>query len=172
MNALRRGRVLPVLLVVLLLATLAAAFLFYRLARFDDGPSALVGGAPAVTDADRSEVLAVTEQFALRMDQMDSGKADDYKEKVGELLTTKGKEKFDKEFDAIQQLGVGTQTKSTGRVLASAVSEMDRDSATTLVVHDSVVTTSKGSTGRHFRWQVELRLVDGSWLVDGFAQVE
>lgn len=163
---------MPVLGLVLVLALVAATFLFYRLARFDDAPASFAADGPTVSDADRSAALAVTEQFALRMDDIDGKDVKGYTNGVLELLTTKGKAAFQKQFDALQKVGVDPATKGKGRVLATAVSEMDDDSASTMVVHDSVVTTGKGSTGRHYRWTLSLRKVDGSWLVDDFNPVD
>ncbi|HET7682745.1 MAG TPA: hypothetical protein VFK34_03660 [Marmoricola sp.] len=169
--ALRRDRLVPVLGIVLVLALAAAAFLFYRYARFDEGPASFAADGPTVSDRDRSAALAVTEQFALRMDNIDGKDVKGYTEGVLDLLTTKGKTNFKKQFDALQKVGVDPKTKGEGKVLATAIAEMDDDSATTMVVHDSVVTTSQGSTGRHYRWTVNLRKVDGDWLVDDFNPV-
>jgi predicted RecA/RadA family phage recombinase len=170
--ALRRDRLVPVLGIVLVLAVAASAFLFYRYARFDDAPAGFAADGPTVTDAERGAVLAVTEQFALRMDNIDGKDVKGYTEGVLELLTTKGKASFEKQFEALQKVGVDPKTKGEGRVLATAIAEMDDDSATTLVVHDAVVTTAQGSTGRHYRWTVSLRKVHGDWLVDDFNPVE
>ncbi|HET9498671.1 MAG TPA: hypothetical protein VFO98_00265 [Marmoricola sp.] len=170
--AVRRDRLVPVLAVVLVLALAAAGLLFYRLDRFDVAPASFAADGPTVTDQDRSAVLAVTEQFALRMDDISGKDVKGYTDGVLELLTTKGKASFQKQFDALQKIGVDPKTQGKGRVLATAIGVMDDDSATTLVVHDSVVTTGKDSTGRHYRWTVSLRKVDGDWLVDDFNPVD
>jgi hypothetical protein len=167
-----RARLLPVLVIVLLLALLATAFLAYRYAKFEDGPAFFVDDSAVVSDSERASALAVAEQFALRMDQIDGKDLDGYTKGVLDMLTTKARAEFEKQFEATRKLGLDEKTQGTGKVLATGLSEIDRDSATALVVHDSVVTTGKDSTGRHFRWQVTLRKVDGEWRIDDFDPVD
>lgn len=169
----RRPALLTLALVaVLVLAVGLAGYLGVRYAHFGDGPSRLSGERDGfVSDAQRSRVLQVTEQFALRMDAINGADPKGYTDKIKELLTTKGKAAFDKEFAALLQVGGNAQTRGTGEVLATAVADIDADSATTMVVHDAAVTTPQGATGRHYRWSVSLQRVQGRWLVDSFTQV-
>ncbi|RNL81050.1 hypothetical protein [Nocardioides marmorisolisilvae] len=128
-------------------------------------------GDPLISDTQRHEAVAVAEQFCLRMDGVDGSDPDGYVKKVSELLTTKQKTKFTQEFADFQKLGVDKKLKGTGTILASGVSDIDPDSATVLVAHDSSVVAETGTTQRHYRWSVSLRKVDGHWLVDDFTQV-
>lgn len=162
-----------VLSVVLVLVTAIAAFLAWRYVHFSDGPSHLGGDRSGwVSDSERSDALQLAEQFALRMDAINGAHPDQYAAQVKQLLTTKGKAAFDKEFAALSQLGTDKSSRGTGDVLASALSDIDTDSATALVVHDAVVSTTQGSTGRHYRWTVELEKIKGHWLVDSFDQAD
>lgn len=177
MTATRSGRLSPALLTaawaaVLVLLTVIAVYLGVRYASFEDGPSRIGGDRDSwVSDAERSEALQVAEQFALRMDAINGADPKAYADKVKELLTTKGKSAFEEQFAALQQLGTDKQTRGTGEVLATALADIDHDSASALVVHDAVVTSPQGSNGRHYRWTVALEKVKGEWLVDSFQQV-
>lgn len=164
--------VLAALSVLFLLAATIAGFLVVRYVNFEDGPSRFGASDSWVADEARTEALQVAEQFALRMDAINGADLAGYTDKVKELLTTKGKTSFDEQFGQLQQLGVDKQTRGKGEILASALSDIDPDSATALVVHDAVVTASGKPTGRHYRWSVELERVKGAWRVDSFTQVE
>lgn len=154
------------------LALLAAGLLFLHQRNLTDEPFSLSnGGRPIPTDAERHKVVAVAEQFSLRMDGVSGDDPDGYVKKVGELLTTKQKAKFTQEFADFQKLGVQKGLQGTGTILASGLADMDDDSATVLVAHDSTVKASDGTTQRHYRWTVTLRKVDGKWLVDDFSPV-
>jgi hypothetical protein len=56
-------------------------------------------------------------------------------------------------------------------VLASGVASIDQDSAEVLVVADADVKTVFDTRQRHFRWEISLVKVDGTWLVDDFTPV-
>ena len=126
------------------------------------------GGDPLISDSERAKVKAVAEQFCLRMDDVDASNPDSYTQKVKELLTTKEKAAFDQQFDAVLKLETDKTVKGVGTVLASGIADIDADSATVLVAHDTVVTSSSGTVQRHARWTVSLRHVNGRWLVDNW----
>jgi Mce-associated membrane protein len=163
---------LVVLSVLSVLSVLVAAVLVYRSSHLTDAPFSLSNSGRAVPpDAERHKVVAVAEQFCLRVDGFDGDQPDEYKKSVTEMLTTKYKKAFDTEFAAIQQLGVQKGQKGKGTIVASGVGTLDGDSATVLVVHDNTITSSSGTTERHSRWTVDLNKVDGKWLVDDFTPV-
>lgn len=167
-----RGWVALALIVVTVLALLAAGLLFLHQRNLTDKPYSLTNnGRPIPTEADRHKAVAVAEQFALRMDDVSGADPEGYAKKVGELLTTKQKAKFDKEFTDFQKLGISKDLEGSGTILASGLTEMDDDSATVLVAHDGNVKDAEGTTQRHYRWTVTLRKVDGEWLVDDFTPV-
>lgn len=128
-------------------------------------------GDPLVSDSQRHQAVAAGEQFCLRMDNVDGSDPEGYVKRVAELLTTKQKAKFTSEFSDFQKLGVEPDLKGTGTILASGLADIDLDSATVLVAHDSSVVTKTGTTQRHYRWTVTLRKVSGHWLVDDFTPV-
>jgi Mce-associated membrane protein len=159
-------------LVLLVLALVVSGVLLYRHAHpTEDALSIGGGGQPIPSDAEQHKVVAVAEQFCLRMDGVDGSDVDGYKKRVAELLTTKQKAKFTGEFAEFEKVGVDKALKGTGTVLASGVSDIDSDSATVLVAHDSTVKATSGTTERHYRWTVALRKVHGRWLVDDFTPV-
>ena len=135
--------------------------------------SALWGndGDPLISESEQHQAVAVAEQFCLRMDNVDGSDAEGYVKKVSELLTTKQKAKFTSEYAEFQKLGVDPELKGTGTILASGLADIDPDSATVLVAHDSAVVANTGTTQRHYRWTVTLRKVSGRWLVDDFTPV-
>ncbi|MFL6023386.1 MAG: hypothetical protein ACJ72O_08630 [Marmoricola sp.] len=128
-------------------------------------------GDPLISDTETAKAVGVADQFCLRMDNVDGSDPDGYVKKVEQLLTTKQKTKFASEFAQFQKLGMDANLKGTGTILASGVSDIDPDSATVLVAHDSAVVDKDGTTQRHYRWSVSLRKVDGRWLVDDFTPV-
>lgn len=167
-----RGFIALGLVVLTALAVLVAAVMVYRASHPTDEPFSLSNSGQSIpSDSLRHEVVAVAEQFCLRMDAVDGSDVDGYKKKVSELLTTKQKTKFDSSFAEFEKLGVSKDLKGTGTVLASGVSEVDADSATVLVAHDSTIKDTSGTTDRHYRWTVALRKVHGDWLVDDFTPV-
>lgn len=167
-----RGLIALALLVLTVLSVAVAGVLLYRSSHLTDEPFSLSNSGQAIpSDSVRHEVVAVAEQFCLRMDAVDASDVDGYKKRVSELLTTKQKAKFASEFAQFQKLGLDKQLKGTGTILASGLGDIDHDSATVLVAHDSTVKASTGTTERHYRWTVALRKVHGDWLVDDFTPV-
>jgi hypothetical protein len=167
-----RGLIALGIIVVTALAAVLAGVLAYRSAHLTDKPFSLSNSGQAIpSDSERHEVVAVAEQFCLRMDGVDGSDVEGYQKRVSELLTTKQKEKFTNEFAEFEKLGVDKALKGTGTILASGLAELDQDSATALVAHDSTVQATSGTTERHYRWTVELRKVNGDWLVDDFTPV-
>src|SRR5690348_74622 len=125
-------------------------------------------GDPLISDSERAKVKAVAEQFCLRMDDVDGSDPAGYTKAVKELLTTKLKAAFDQQFNAVQKLDTDKSVKGVGKILASGIADIDPDSATVLVAHDTSVTSSSGNVLRHARWTVTLRKIDGRWLVDNW----
>jgi len=160
------------LIVLTALSLLVAAVLVYRSAHLTDAPYGLSSSGQRIpSDTERHKVVAVAEQFCLRVDAFDGDNPDAYQKSVTEMLTTKYKKAFDTEFAAIQQLGVQKGQSGKGTIVASGVGSLDADSATVLVVHDNTITSTAGTTERHSRWTVQLDKVDGRWLVDDFTPV-
>ena len=126
-------------------------------------------GDPLISDAERAKVKAVAEQFCLRMDDVDASNPEAYTKKIKAMLTTKLKAAFDEQFGAVQRLETDKTVKGVGTILASGVADIDPDSATVLVAHDTTVTSKDGNLQRHARWTVSLRKVDGRWLVDNWT---
>lgn len=167
-----RGLVALALVVLTVLSVAVAGVLLYRSSHLTDQPFSLSNSGQAIPDdSTRHQVVAIAEQFCLRMDAVDASDVEGYKKKVSELLTTKQKAKFTSEFEQFQKLGLDKDLKGTGTILASGLSDIDQDSATVLVAHDSTVKASTGTTERHYRWTVTLRKVHGTWLVDDFTPV-
>jgi Mce-associated membrane protein len=119
----------------------------------------------------RTEVAQVAEQFAVQVNNYDTGSIDDYQESVRALLTTKFAGEFEKAMGDIVTSVNEAQMSSQGKVLTSAVASVDPDSAEVLVVADANVKTVFDTRARHFRWEVSLVKVDGTWLVDNFTPV-
>lgn len=167
-----RGLIALALLTLTVLAVAVAGVLLYRTSHLTDAPFSLSNnGQPIASDAERHQAVAVAEQFCLRMDAVDASDPDGYQKRVSELLTTKQKAKFESQFSQFKNLGLDPKLKGKGTILASGLSDIDQDSATVLVAHDSSVTDSTGTNERHYRWTVALRKVHGDWLVDDFTPV-
>jgi len=167
-----RGLCALAIIVVTVLSVAVAGVLLYRTSHVTDAPFTLSNsGQPIPSDADKHRAIAVAEQFSLRMDGVDGSDLEGYKKRVSALLTTKQKAKFTSEFADFEKLTTDKSIKGDGTVLASGISDMDSDSATVLVAHDSSVKASSGTTQRHYRWTIALRKVNGTWLVDDFTPV-
>jgi hypothetical protein len=162
-----RGPIALALVALTVLSVVLAGVLLYRASHLTDKPFSLSNSGQAITpDSERHAAVALAEQFCLRMDGVDG-----YKKRVSELLTTKQKAKFTSQFAEFEKVGVDKSLKGEGTILSSGVADIDLDSATVLVVHDSTVEATSGTTERHYRWTVSLRKVHGDWLVDDFTPV-
>lgn len=166
------GFLVLALLLITVLALALSGVLYLRQKNLTDDPFSLSNAGQVIpSDQARHQAVAVAEQFCLRMDAVDGSDTSGYVDRVSELLTTRQKAKFTSGFGEFEKLGVDKSLRGEGTIKASAVSDMDTDSATVLVAHDSTVTTSSGTTERHYRWTVTLRKVSGKWLVDDFNPV-
>ena len=149
----------PGLLVVLLVAGAvlgAVSFTKYRADQRD-------------VDA-RQAAVNEAQQFTLRLDNLNYKDLKKYQAQVGELLTTKMKSDFTKNYDQFGQVFQAIQITSKGVVRAAGVQDIDDDSATVLVVHD-VDVTSKGCVQPPYkRMKVSLQKVQGTWLVSDFTE--
>lgn len=119
----------------------------------------------------RREVVGVAERFTVQVNNYDSRSVDDYRASVSSMLSTKFSDEFDKAMDDIVKNVQQAKMDSEGSVLASGVASLDPDSARVLVAADADVKTVFDSRQRHFRWEVSLVKVDGTWLVDDFTPV-
>lgn len=128
-------------------------------------------GDPLIGDGEEHHVVAIAEQFALRMDAVDGADPAGYADRIEPMLTTKQKAKFRTQYEAIQKLTPDKTLKGTGTVLASGIQDIDPDSATVLIAHDASVVSSAGTTERHYRWSVSLRKIGSKWLIDDFTPV-
>jgi hypothetical protein len=167
-----RGLIVLALLLLLVLGAVASVVFAQRMSNLTDKPFSLSNDGRVIpSDTARHRVVAVAEQFCLRVDAFTGDDPEGYRKSVTEMLTTKYKKAFETEFAAIEQLGIQKGQTGKGTIVASGVGEMDDDSATVLVVHDNTITSSAGTTQRHSRWTVDLNKVDGKWLVDDFTPV-
>jgi Mce-associated membrane protein len=154
-------RIVTLVLAVVLVAGIGVALWFAHQVRASDDEQ-----------HQRAQAVNAASQFALRMDTFDGKDIDAYSKKVQELLTTKYKSEFDKQFEPFKQVYSQAQAVGTGKVVMSGVASYDPDSATVLVVHDGSVKSKLGqSQVRHQRWTIDLVKVGGRWLVDDFSPV-
>lgn len=151
---------MSVVLVLLLLAGIAAGIWGYTRWR----------SAEADLEA-RADVARVAETFVVQFNTYDTESIDGYADSMNELLSTSARTAFESQFEDITKLIQETGLESEGKVLASAVAALDDDSSQVLVVADAEATSQAGPVQRHFRWEVSLVKVDGTWLVDDFSAV-
>ena len=132
--------------------------------------------------AQREKVMAVSEQFMLRVntygpDLLDShGQMPKYRELVEGVITPKFKTSFDQGVTAAEQTVAKVGVARTAKVFAVGVSAIDADSATALVAGQFVNSYPKGDSRVNdepapFRVEVTLVKTDGTWLVDNFTPV-
>ena len=135
--------------------------------------TSLKGRSEAVRsdESARSAVVRAAERFAVQVNNYDVGSVDRYQATITPFLSPKFKGEFDKAMTDIVASVKQAKMTSKGQVLTSAVASLDPDSAKVLVVSDATVKTVFDSRARHFRWEVSLVKIDGSWLVDDFTPV-
>jgi Mce-associated membrane protein len=121
--------------------------------------------------ANRADVVRVAERFTTLANNYDVASIGGYQKSIAPLLTTKFRSDFRQAMRDIVASVKKSKMTSHGQVLASAVSGIDQDSATALVVADAKVTSIYDTRARHFRWKVSLVKVNGHWLVDDFQPV-
>ena len=110
------------LVVMLVVGAAASLVLLQRQGDLTDKPFSLSNDGRVIpSDAERHKVVAVAEQFCLRVDAFDGDDPDKYRELVTEMLTTKYKKAFDTEFGAIEQLGIQKGQQGKGTIVASGV---------------------------------------------------
>jgi Mce-associated membrane protein len=136
------------------------------------------GADVAASERDRTEVMQAAERFTVEWNTFRPDEVDTYVERVAPLLSSK----FEGEFtEAAPDVVAGiTQQRlfSKGEVLKDGdgiplvgISSIDNDSAEVLVVADANRVANRQRVLRHWRWQVSLIQVDGTWLVDEFEEV-
>jgi Mce-associated membrane protein len=123
-------------------------------------------------DRARSQVVQAAERFTVQLNTYDSSSIKGYEKTVKTMLSPKFAASFDKDMQQLSSAIVQGKMTSKGQVLASAVANLDPDSAQVLVVADADASTVYDkSVARHFRWQVSLVNIDGRWLVDKYEPV-
>ncbi|MCW2783654.1 MAG: hypothetical protein JWP74_171 [Marmoricola sp.] len=161
-----------VAVVILIMGVLASSVLLYRQSHLTDAPFSFSNsGSPVPSQSQQAHVKAAAEQFALQMDAVNGKDPAAYVNGVSKLVTTKLRTSLKTQYAQFQKLGIEPTQKGTGTILSSAVADMDDDSATVLIAHDSSVVSPQGTTLSHYRWTVSLRKVGSKWLVDNFTQV-
>jgi len=119
----------------------------------------------------RADVVRAAERFTVQVNNYGVDGIDGYEKSITPMLSPKFKGEFDKAMQDIVASVKQAKMSSKGQVLASAVASVDPDSAQVLVVADSQVKTVFDTRARHFRWEVSLVKLNGSWLVDDFSPV-
>ena len=122
--------------------------------------------------ANRADAVRVAERFTTEANNYDVSSIGGYQKRIAPLLSTKFRGEFKQAMSDIVASVKKSKMTSTGQVLASAVSGIDQDSATVLVVADATVKSVFDTRARHFRWKVSLVKVQGRWLVDDFQPVD
>ncbi len=126
----------------------------------------------AAEEQARKDVQAAVSSFVANMNSYSVNDIDDYRERVTPLLTESFAQSFDLALQQIVDQVKATDMTSEGEILATAVSSIDRDNATALVIADAHVASALGERLRHFRWKVSLVKQGDEWLVDDFKAVE
>ncbi len=175
-TAARPGRWL--VLVVLCLA-LAAALGVLAFRALDSRETERAPGGGYGTAAERSDVMTVAEQFALRMGTygpkgLDAkGTLPDYRKGVGELLTAKFRTSFEQQVELAEKSVSQAKLDVKAKVNAVGVASVDGDRATALVAWEITSRYGDDQFGdpRQTRSRISLVKVKGHWLVDDFEPV-
>lgn len=120
---------------------------------------------------ERADVAGAAERFVVQFNTYDPESVDTYVESVNPMLTTKAKTKFEAAMEEVISLIQESKLRSEGKLLASGVAHVDTDDAIVLVAVDAEANSIAGPVQRHFRWEIDMRKIDGTWLVDDFNAV-
>lgn len=137
-------------------------------------------------DQERSEVLALAQQFMLRVNTYGPGDLDEsnqmpaYRDRVSSVITPKFKASFDEGVEAAEQSVAQAGVGRTAKIFGAGVSSIDVDSARVLVGGSFTVSYPSSDVDSEdrvevepspFRVEVSLVKIDGKWLVDDFVPV-
>jgi hypothetical protein len=138
----------------------------------DEARTSSAAAAASDQQARRDVQLAVA-AFATGFNNYTVEDIGGYKQRMLPLMTEKFGQSFTYAVDGIVSEVKATEMASVGEVVQTAVSAIDDDSATVLVVADVDVSSALGERERHFRWKVSVLRdrASGSWLVDDFQPV-
>lgn len=163
--------VLAVVLVCALVVAVATG-IFLVLQRNDSSSSSLnVDATMRAQLEQRAEIQSAAEAFVVNLNSYSQGDFAGYRDRLAPLVTPNFMQAFVLTLDSMEKLVDSTKMTSEGTVLQTAVSTMDSDSATALVVADAQVSSLLGERKRHFRWKVILVNKDGTWVVDDWQAV-
>jgi Mce-associated membrane protein len=120
----------------------------------------------------RSAAVSAAERFTVQFNTYDPDSLPSYQKRIKSMLTPKFGADFAQSMEKLSGTITSGKVSSKGEVLASGVAEQDADSAQVLVVADAAVrTVYDKNVARHFRWQISLVNINGTWLVDDFQSV-
>jgi Mce-associated membrane protein len=120
----------------------------------------------------RSAVVRAAERFTVQTNTYSSGSMAAYQSSMDTMMSPKFRADYKLVMEQLSSTIRQAKVTSKGVVLASAVASLDSDSAQVLVVSDAAVkTVTEPNLARHFRWEVSLVRIDGTWLVDDFTPV-
>lgn len=163
--------VLAVVLACALVVAVATG-IFLVLQRNDSSSSSLNVDATMRAELEqRAEIQSAAEAFVVNLNSYSQGDLSGYEDRLAPLVTPNFMQAFVLTLDSMEKLVDSTKMTSEGTVLLTAVSTMDSDSATALVVADAQVSSLLGERKRHFRWKVILVNKDGTWVVDDWQAV-
>ncbi|MGH3446872.1 MAG: hypothetical protein ACRDQA_10215 [Nocardioidaceae bacterium] len=120
----------------------------------------------------RADVRLAVSSFAANLNTYSVKNIDGYRDRLAPMMTKGFAKSFKLALKNIVSNVKVTKMTSKGKVLKTAVSTVDANHATALVVADAHVTSALGKRMRHFRWKVTVVKTDGSWLIDNFKPVE
>lgn len=123
---------------------------------------------------DRHQVIARANDFAVAYNTYDVNNLADYHQRLKGLLTPKYDAQFVEVTNAIfAALKDKKQVSGDAKVLATAVDNIDDDSADVIVAVDASIsnTDNKAAVLRHFRWKLSFAKTKGDWLISNFESV-
>lgn len=163
-SATRPLRIALVAITVLGLVLGAGSFLV------PDTAGSVDGASPKV----RQEVISRVNDFAVTYNTYSVAELEDYQKRVKPFLTPKYDAEFVKVTDGFfTALESRKQTSGEARVLRTAVSSIDQDSAEVLVAVNATLknTDNAQPIPRNFRWKVSLSKTKGVWKVSSYSSV-
>jgi hypothetical protein len=119
----------------------------------------------------RGELVGVARQYFVEANTYDFTDVAAYKARVHPLMTEENRQTFDATMGKIASGFADIEARATGTVRQAAVEKLDDDSAVVMVTGDAQFDSTTIKRTFFPRWEVELRLVDGEWLVDSHTEL-
>lgn len=124
-------------------------------------------------DTSRSDVISVAEEQVVELTTLDTNNVDSQLKTLIGRTTGDFRDQFEAMTSTFTQVVLDGKVEAKGSVLESGVSKISSSAAQVVVAAEATVSNadSKEPVDRSYRMSVQLKHVDGAWLVSGMKFV-